>query len=381
MFIKWLEKGNTPSPENCMEVCKSIEEQTKRLRLKAGKNKEKLHCIICDALIEPIGILLYINEANRQIHLKRRKRKAKCGALNQSCTVSTAVKDQLKTHFQIDIVKILGGSFDNTRMNKGFLSLVQEKSQELNLFGYYYAQVLRSHRFNRNALSETTKIYLDKSVENNIVKVFATGTMGSVAYMLNQLVDKRFNEKTVDKQISIINETNITPYTAEQSIKAINNKVSKIDAELNRYFAKGGSEESFLSKVLYGDNYGLEERTKCLVKITNEENCITRIAPFYEGYDEKVTNNCPLGRRTCIGCDYVIALRYFIYTFEQRFNQILTKLENAKSKYDKEIIINIINTSYIPLINDLEVVLGSEEVYKVIDTIRYGKLVQMCLEG
>lgn len=384
MFIEWLEKGNTISPENCMEVCKSIEEQTKRLRLKANKNKERLHCVICDALIEPIGILLYINQANRQIHLKQlegKRHRVNYGSLNERYTRSTYVKDQLETHFKIDITKILGGSFDNTRMNKGFLSLVQDKSQELNLFGYYYAQVLRSHRFNRNALSETTKIYLDKSVEKNIVKVFATGTMGSVAYILNQLVDKEFDKKTIDEQISIVNETNITPYAAEQSIKVISNKISKMDAELNKYFAKGGSKEGFLSKVLYGDDYGLEERTKCLVKITNEKNCITRIAPFYEGRDEKVIKNCPIGRRTCVGCDYVITLRYFIYTFEQRFNQVLTKLENAKSKYDKEIIIDIINTSYVPLMNDLGTVLGPDEVYKAIDTVRYGKLVQMYQEG
>lgn len=377
-FIKWLEDGNTLSHESCMDICKSVEEQTNRLREKASKNNIQLSCIICDSLTEPIGTLLYINEANRQIHInkyKNHQKNERC--FNSNYTIPKKIQHQFKKYFDIDINKILGGDFSNIRMTKGFLTLVTNKAEELDLFGYYYSQLLRGHHFDKNKLSETTKIYLNKSTDANSVMAFATGTMGSVTYMLLQLLDENFNNKSKEEKILAINETNLTPYAIEKNMKIISNNVSKLNSELEKYFTNNGDKEVFLKDLLYGQQfYGIEERTKCLLKITRKEDCITRIAPLNEEDDKLVKNKCPLSRRSCIGCDYVISLRYFIYVFESKFKQILTKLENAKSEIDKEIIVEIINSSYIPLLNDLAILLGKEEVFKVVDMNRYIQLVE-----
>lgn len=375
-FIRWLEEGNKLSFEDCKYICKLVEERTNRLREKANKNKVQLRCIICDVLIEPIAILLTINEANRQIHTNKYKnlqKYEKC--MNIKYTVPTKIQEQFTKYFDIDIEEILEGTFDNRRMNKGFLTLVVEKAEELNLFGYYITQLLRGHKFDRKKLSETTKIYLEKNTDINSVMAFSAGTMGSVNYLLNQLVDENFDKKNIEEKLLAMDETNLTPYAIEKNIKIISNKLSTLQLELKEYFTNNGDKKILLEDLLYGQSfYGIEERTKCLLKITRKENCITRIAPIDRRDDKLVKNKCPLNRRSCIGCDYVISLRYFIYVFEEKFKQILTKYEKAKSELDKEIITKSITNHYIPLLKDLTVLLEKEEVSKVIDINRYNQL-------
>jgi len=378
-FIRWLENGNKITYEMAKDICKSLEEETERLRKKAHKNNVKLSCIISDALMNEVAILLCINEANRQIHsykYKRTRYKDRC--FNEGYIRHKNIQMLFKENFDIDVEKILDGIFDNIRMNKGFLTLVKEKAEELNLFAYHYAEVLRGHKPKAGALSETTKIYLDKDVARASVIAFATGTMGSVAYTLLQLVDKGFEDKSDIERIEAIQNLNMTPYTIEISLKVMSNKIAAIKNEIQKFFKQGGYKKSFLQELLYGENsYGIEEKTKCLIKIIKKEELgITRIKSMNYS-DEKAPNKwCPFNRRSCIGCEYMIALRYFIYEFEKKFNQVLDDLEDAISPLDKEIAIESINELYIPVLNDLGIILGSEEVYKVINTKRYKKLTE-----
>lgn len=166
--------------------------------------------------------------------------------------------------------------------------------------------------------------------------------------------------------------------TLENNLKVISNKISVMRSEIQKYFKQGGYKEGFLQDLLYGQTfYGIEEKTKCLIKITKKEELgISRIRSMNYS-EEKATNRwCPFNRKSCIGCQYMIALRYFIYEFENKFNQVLDDLESAESQLDKEIAIESINQLYIPLLNDLGIILGLEEVCKVIDTERYQKLVE-----
>ncbi|AJG98557.1 hypothetical protein LF65_01959 [Clostridium beijerinckii] len=378
-FITWLEDGNKITYEMAQYICKSIEEETERLRKKAYKNNMKLTCIISDALVKEVATLFCINEANRQIHIykyKRSRNKERC--FNTNATTHKQIQILFKENFNIDVMEILGSSFDNIRMNKGFLTLVKEKAEELNLFAYHYAEVLRGHTPTRGALAETTKIYLDKNVAKASVTAFATGTMGSVVYTLLQLIDDGFENKSDKEQIEAIQNLNMTPYTIEKNLQVISNKISAMRSEIQKYFKQGGYKEGFLQDLLYGQtSYGIEEKTKCLIKITKKEEFgIIRIKSMNYS-EEKATNKwCPFNRRSCIGCQYMIALRYFIYEFEKKFNQVLHDLETAESQLDKDIVVESINEIYIPVLNDLGIMLGSEEVSKVIDTERYQKLVE-----
>jgi len=378
-FIKWLESDNLISDKVANIICKGLEEETKRLSLKANKNNRELNCIISNTLAKEVATLLCINEANRQIHCSKggyRIYKDRC--FNEVYTQPKEMQKLLKENFDLHIEEILGGDFDNIRMNKGFLAMVKEKAEELNLaYSYYYAQVARSHTPTKGALAETTKIYLQKDISRASVMAFATGTMGSIAYTLLKLVDNDFVNISYEEQIKAIQNLNMTPYTIERNVKNISNKISVMRREIDNFIKHGGYKEDFLKELLYGQNsYGIEKRTKCLLKIIKKNEIgISRIKS--QNYNEKNAINkwCPFNRKNCIGCEYMIALRYFIYEFERKFNEVLDDLECAESELDKDIAIESINQVYFPLMTDLSFFIG-DEINNVIDTERYLKLVE-----
>lgn len=375
-FINWLKQGNKLSYEQSRYICEALEEETARLRKKANKTDEFLHCIIADSLMWEVATLLCINEANKQIFFKY-SFKASTTRDDRNFIHSYTSGDKLVSQLKkvdIDIEKILNGSFDNIRMNKGFMNLVRDKAEELNLFSYTYIELLRSHKAKPYQLSETTKIYLNKDVEKGSVLAFSTGTMGSVLYLLKELVDNNFNTKALEEKIQDIKELNVTPYGLETNINSMSKKVTTMNKELEEYFKGGKSPKDFLEKFLYGQTFGgIEKQTKCLIKITRDEENNLRIAPI--GCEDKTPiSHCPLKRRSCIGCDYMIALRYFIYEFRKKYDEIFTKLEKAKSKIDIENFQYIINSLYIPLIEDLASVVGEEDIYKILDLDRLQRL-------
>ena len=376
LFINWLKEGNKLTHQQSRYICETLEEETKRLRNKANKNDEFLHCVIADSLMWEVATLLCINEANKQIYFKYTPRASRTRA-DRNFIHGYTGGDKLVSQFKevdIDIEKILNGSFDNTRMNKGFMNLVRDKAEELNLFSYTYIELLRSHKAKPYQLSETTKIYLNKDVERGSILAFSTGTMGSVLYLLKELVDNNFNTKALEEKIQDIKELNVTPYGLETNVNSMSKKVTAMNKELEEYFKSNKSTKDFLEKFLYGQTFGgIEKQTKCLIKITRDEDNNLRIAP--EGCDGKTPiNRCPLKRRSCIGCDYMIALRYFVYEFRKKYDEILTKLEKAKSEIDKENFSYMVNSLYIPLIEDLEVVVGNEEIHKILDLKRLERL-------
>ena len=282
-------------------------------------------------------------------------------------------------NFNIDLDEILEGGFKNIRMNKGFMTLVKEKAEELNLaYSYYYAQVARGHKSTDESLSETTKIYLQKDISRASVMAFSTGTMGSIAYTLLQLVDNTFDSKLDSYKIEAIKSLNMTPYDIENNVKIISNKISKIKTEIEHYLKNIGNKKNLLKEILYTQkSYGIDEKCKCLIKITREgELGINRIKSKNYKKEMNAIKWCPYDRKTCIGCEYLIALRYFIYEFDKKFNDVLNDLEEATTEIDKDIAISSINELYIPLINDLAIVIGEEQISRIVDVNRYLRLAE-----
>lgn len=373
-FIKWLEDGNVITDRMANDICEELEKKTERLNLKASKNNQELSCVISSSLSKEVALLLCISEANRQIHANNIRRTRKYpGLFNPSFLEPKEIQKVMKENFDIDINVVLDGGFDNRRMNKSFLTLVKEKAEELNLaYAYYYAQVSRGHKATLGQLAETTKIYLKKDISKAALMAFSMGTMGSVVHIILQLVSSDYKDKSLQEQIEVNNSLGLTPYAIERNVEKITNKISIMKNEIEMYFQSGGQKEDFLKKLLYGQNfYGSNEKTKCLLKIIQKDKRgIKRIeCTNYKKNSTKIIE-CPKRRESCIGCDYMIALRYFIYEFERRFEDILDKLENCEHDLDRRIVIYSINNNYIPLINDLAMVLG-EEVKSVIDTERF----------
>lgn len=373
-FIRWLEEGNVITDRMANDICEELEKKTERLKLKASKNNQELSCVISSSLSREVALLLCISEANRQIHANNIRRARKySGLFNPSFLEPKEIQKVIKENFDIDINVVLDGGFDNRRMNKSFLTLVKEKAEELNLaYSYYYAQVSRGHKATLGQLSETTKIYLKKDISKAALMAFSMGTMGSVVHIILQLISSDYKDKSLQEQIELNNNLGLTPYTVERNIEKITNKISIMKNEIDRYFQSGGQKEDFLKELLYGQGiYGIDGKIKCILKITQkDERGIKRIkSANYNKINNKIIE-CPKRRESCNGCDYMIALRYFIYEFETRFNTILDELENCEYDLDKKIIIYSINNNYIPVLNDLAMVLGNE-VKNVIDIERY----------
>ena len=378
-FIKWLEEGNEITDKLALNICTDLEERSRRLNLKASKNNQKLTCVISSSLVKEVALLLCICEANRQIFNKK-KHKSK---MHSNIFESTNILEPkilhliIKKNFNIDINEILDGGFSNRRMNKSFMTLVKEKAEELGLaYSYYYAQVLRGHKGKFGVLSETTKIYLNKDISKASLMAFSMGTMGSVVHIILQLISKGYKNKTYEDQIHLQNDLGLTPYTLENNIQKITNKIAVMQKEIDAYFKSGGRQDKFLKRLLYGQSfYGNDKRTKCLLKITRTNNFGVKRIECNNNKINRNTIECPQKRENCIGCDYIISLRYFIFEFEKRFNNILDKLENSGYDLDKKILIYSINNSYIPVLNDLSIILG-EEAKKIIDVNRYIALVK-----
>ncbi|MGN2349570.1 hypothetical protein ACTFH7_13810 [Clostridium cagae] len=373
-FIRWLEEGNEITDKMANTICKELENKTKRLKLKASKNNQELSCVISSSLSKEVAMLICLSEANRQIHISNIRRKRKhIGLFNTMFLEPREIQKAMKENFDIDINEILEGGFSNRRMNKSFMTLVKEKAEELGLaYSYYYAQVSRGHKSTVGSLSETTKIYLKKDINKAALMAFSMGTMGSVVYTILQLVSSGYKDRSLIEQIKLQKDLGLTPYDLERNISKITNRVSLMENEIDKYFKSGGKKEQFFKRLIYGqDFYGIEEKTKCLIKITQKDGYgIKRISSLnYNKINNKIIE-CPKKRNSCIGCNYMIALRYFIYEFESRFNSILEELENCECDLDKKIIIYTINNNYIPVLNDLAMVLG-DEVRKVIDIKRF----------
>ncbi|MCS6103540.1 hypothetical protein DWV12_14605 [Clostridium botulinum] len=378
-FIKWLEEGNEITDRIALSICEDLEEQTRRLNLKASKNDQRLSCVISSNLSREVALLLCICESNRQIYAAKKNKVGMYYNIFKSTNIIEPKRLQLiiKQSFDIDIKEILDGGFDNRRMNKSFMSLVKEKAEELGLaYSYYYAQVSRGHKGGFGLLSETTKIYLNKDINKASLMAFSMGTMGSVVHIILELVSNNYKGKTFDEQIELQNSLGLTPYTLEKNIEKITNKITVMQKEIDTYFQSGGVKDEFLRRLLYGQSfYGNNQRTKCLLKITRTNDCgIKRIQCKNNRANDNIIE-CPQKRDSCIGCDYIISLRYFIFEFEKKFNYIIDKLEKCTYDLDKKILIYSINKSYIPLLNDLSIILG-EEVKKIVDTNRYMAVVK-----
>ncbi len=376
-FIKWLECGNEISEYQALEICNELENITERLRKTASKNEQELFCVISSEFSKNIATLLCICEASKSIYIEK-VTKAKLlknpNVFHEVSTQPQKIRELLIDAFALDINKILKGKFDNRRMNKSFLQLVRDKAEELGIaYSYYLAQISRGHKPIDGCFSEMTKIYLKKDISKASIKAFAMGTMGSVQHIMLELVNSEYNNLDDLKQIEAVKELDITAYAVETHVAKIVQKIQSMKKEVERYFRDGGDFQKFMEKLIYGQNvYGIERGTRCLLKITRDEKGIVRI----KGCNyEKERNNfkCPRKRSTCIGCDYLIALRYFIYEFNRKINIFLDEMDKYETELERDILIDIFNQDYVPIMNEMAQVIG-EEVYNIYDHKRTEKI-------
>ena len=279
----------------------------------------------------------------------------------------------LKKKLDIDVTEILGGEFHNIRMNKSYLNHIKEKAEELKVAcAYGVVTRARSHNVSRGKLaSEMTKVYLNRDVNNESLRAFAVGTMGSVLHVINKMINNEYENLSSQKQIEIIQNMNITPLEIEKNVQYINKKINAMENEIIKYFNNNGKKDELLDRLIYGEFFGVTDRTKCLMKVTRENKSGIN-AIFSESF-----KNCPLGRKNCFGCDYMIAMRFFIYTLEEKLNELIGKIEECEDDdLDLEIYSSQLKTLYLPIIEDLGEKLLGNEVGNIFDQVRYLKAIK-----
>ena len=368
-FIEWLKDGNELSEKTSLLICKDIETKVKRFNITANKNQQNLLCIIPKFLSKHLAILLCINKTNKDA-TKNSNRKVTRYDRNFTKLGVENVSKIFSKEFNVDLINILGDSFNNIKATKSFLTLITEKSEEFGLaYGYYLSQKLRAHKNSKEILSDTTKIYLDKDISKAAIMAFAAGTMGSVKYNLLALVDDNFESMSLLNKADNIVSLAMTPYEIETYIKTLAIKSEEIKKILLSTLTTKERKLKFFYQVLYGMNcYGKHEDTKCIFKIIkNIDNKIEEISVY-----ENV--KCPFRTKTCIGCVHLIAKRYFMYFVEDKFNEVLNSLESSSSQIDKEIHIGRLQEIYLPTILDLYDVFGKENVKNLLNIQKYASL-------
>ncbi len=364
-FLNWIEnKNNMFTEEMGRIICCNIEEQVNRHRILADKNNKELVCIIPESMYATLGLLLCICEANRVYEKNKNKRNCNTTTLISNGSRDSIIIDKsFKKVGGISINEILGNGFSNIRAVKSFLTNISEKSEEFKFgAGYYYAQILRSHKNQPGLVSEVTKIYVNKDTSKASVNAFLTGTMSCVKYNILSLIDDKFEGYDYKEMESRVLGLNMTPYEIENTMKIIAEKCTKIRAFLNKRLTTRIEKDIFFKELLYGKkSYGLHRNTKCLfrvVRVATED--VKKIG---------ITDNkgCPYNTSSCIGCEYFIALKYFIYEFVDRFNELIQDLEKSNTVIDIKMNIDRIYNLYVPMIREIQIEIGKEKVNQLLD--------------
>lgn len=362
-FKKWLKEGNTFTENMGKIICKDIETKIYAFRETASKNKSELLLYVSEYMHYTYGLLLCICEANRQTNTNVK-----------SDTTVLIAKGAVKTVRQRELlpkilnkqsISALEGSFENRRANKSFESYVAKKSEEWNIgVGYIMASIFRGHKLNESLISEVTKTYINKDVNESSVRAFNMGVLSGVKYRLLEAIGVKITDEDknlIDNKVSAIS---LTPYQTELTLKNLSYNSEIIDNFFNLILSEGRDKvKRTLGELLYGKkSYGKHVYTKCLYRayMSSKQDNIE----FTGNY----TNPCINANNDgCLGCPFLLAERYFLYELSNKLKEAVSYLENAKSNIDKNIHFNRLLEFYMPLIQEAYNELGMDYVDSIVD--------------
>jgi hypothetical protein len=372
-FLNWIQdEDNIFTEEMGRLICRNIEEQISRKKIKSGKTDTELVCIIPEFMYTTLGLLFCLCEANRVYEESKHKRSCKTSTLiSVAGTEGPNIEKSIKVVCGISINEMLGDNFNNIRGIKSFLTNISEKSEEFKLgAGYYYAQILRAHKDKTNLVSEVTKIYVEKDIGKASVNAFLTGTMSCVKYNILSLIDSKFESYSYKMAESEVMSLKMTPYEVEMTMKIVGEKSTKINNFLKERLTSQIEKELFLTELLYGKkSYAKHINTKCLFRVVNVAKSNIRKIGITENKE------CVYNTNNCIGCEYFIALKYFIYEFGKRFDDVLDDLESSNTLIDIKMNLDRINTLYVPMIKEMQIEIGKHRTEELLNSARFKELI------
>lgn len=353
-FLEWFKKDDSVFTEDMGRlICKDVEYKITSTRACASKNNGKLLLYISPFLYKVYGLLLCICEAKRQRFN------------GESLLLKSTAKDLTETVNELDIEILESiGLFTNRRANKSFETYICERSEEWNMgIGYLMASVARGHKLNKQLFSETTRVYVNKDVDKMSFMAFSSSVFSGIKYEFLDLIDEDFKENTIEEKSVKATEFGLSNYELEIMLESIAQKQAVIDKFFKENLLNKNTKRKTVVQLFYGKNStSKHEYAKCLLRAyisaENEEDI-----DLSKGFVKPCVYT---GSKTCIGCPYLIAERYFLYELEIKLTEALNALESATSDFDKKIHLARLKDLFFPIVHEAMKELGAEYVKKVL---------------
>lgn len=288
-------------------------------KTKNVKGTSQIHLSVPESFAPVIGMLLMLCEA----HEKEKHRKENHVVFGD-LTPSTCNR-----FFGSEYEKLFQGKYFSTiKANKAYMKLIQGTEASA-IDGYLLAAYARSHKINIDTLPEVTSRYLKAKTDhysvNEITKaLFERGSCSFIPYMLCDFLDANFKEKSICEQTEIMKEISYTPNQIE-TILSIDEQLEKKNKEKVAEIIKWGEEENLynmileaLESVANGSCDGKTEGVYCIRKAC-KKGCLE------------------INRKTCVGCNYEIYTRGFLYelTNEIVIQKCYLQAATTKAEYIK----------------------------------------------
>ncbi|GKU27548.1 hypothetical protein CFOLD11_43750 [Clostridium folliculivorans] len=370
-FLEDLREDNFKFEEYHGEkICKDITEYIYRMNLKSYKNDDKLEGSIPAIIYKYLGLLMCICEGNRQYVEKTVSNKYtnKKDLISPGGSSNESINKTFEL-FQIDIEGILGKPFGNLRGTKTFFSVLSKQFEELKMCVSKAVSDLRAHKENGKEISQTgNKYYIEKDISKLAVGIFARGTMGCVKEYILKLVESDYELLDGEKQIEIFNSLEMKNTEIEKVHKELYQRNTDLDSFFKVFQGDKKLAQEFLRELIYGKSYSKHSDCKCLLKARiNANNNII----FEERNDITKLVDCQIRNDNCIGCDYLVASRLFIYEFKDLINEFFKQFEELHDISSKKLFAMVFKKKYTPLLSAFKSELGEDIFENVLDVTQY----------
>lgn len=251
-----------------------------------------------------------------------------------------------------------GEGFYNRRATVTFMGIIQRTSQDYGWgIGYQLSSIFRSHKSGRSGVSNSTQEYLEsinknKDIDQVTNALMERGTFGFIPYLITKmLLGENLTEIDIEKQNKEINEIiPLKPFQIEKIMKSSSLNKNKVISILNELFVtKKEDLLKVLLKLSAGEAPSKMEYAQCLLKCIDIKACVNH------------------NRTDCIGCDYFIPEMYFLLEFKVMLEELITKIKNAKSDFDKIRFSYSLVSVYLPILQQAIKTIGKKRVETFID--------------
>lgn len=356
-FIAWIKSGNTFTYEMGQAICNYVILKIRTFEKSHSKNEENLTFEIGNMLVRPIGFLIALCESHR---VKEEKEKNFYTSNTNSLITKTVQYPQHHIKFFGEkYIEIFGNrSFANISAVKTHLHMILSKSSEKGWsIGYYLASISRGHSKNTSGFAQSTQIYLrDINKDNDLDKVtynlYERGTFGFIQYkLLSVIYGDEFRTQDISNQTEMIQElTPLSPGDIEIIVKDIVEQRFTINEIIQELLATDKDKVvEVLKKIAFGEIPSKMEHSQCFIKAFKKYSCIYP------------------SREHCIGCKYLIPEMYFLLEFNNMLQKLLSDIRSSTLAFDKQRHSYILNTYYLPLLNEASKVLGLDRVKSFIN--------------